>query len=434
MKLAVKITLIEALVMSLLIGSMVIIAVVTSQSGLEQKIGDAQLQLAEVTMDKIDRTLHGALQDIRAMAEDEEFEGALAGENDFKKSNEKLGELVFLTGPWDELEIFNNEGIVVAAVDEEEIGSSREGHSDEENQAFNAVMKGEIYISDVVISEDTGRPTVIFAAPVRDPNQAGKPVIGAVIGNFAWPAIEEILQEINAEAHLYNNEGFIIADSEAYYEGQILTEKVPLTNIAFQHAIEGSARTIILDSSSKDPGAYHEEVLISHAPQQGHLTYNGHGWVLLVETPTEIAFAPVKKITQRLLIAGLGLLIITLLVAFFIARSITNPINKLKDSALKISRGNFGERIDVKTGDEIGELAETFDNMRYSLKMVIDEYEKMKGKGELVKKVKVMENKQAETIKKLRAAIAEQKIARAAEQKALREYRQIKGKTKDSSN
>ena len=43
---------------------------------------------------------------------------------------------------------------------------------------------------------------------------------------------------------------------------------------------------------------------------------------------------------------------------------------------------------EVKSEDEIGELAESFDNMRYSLKMVIEEYERKFKPAEVKKTVK----------------------------------------------
>jgi methyl-accepting chemotaxis protein len=434
MKLAVKITVIGILVMALVIGSMLFISVSTFRSGLEEEVGKSQLLLAENIMGEVDRVLHNALQDIRAMAEDEEFEETLSGNEDFVKSQKKLEELQLLTGPWEELDIYNKEGVIVVSSDDDKIGGGIDKHDGNEKNIFNAVINsGENYVSDLVIAKDEGepgKPTIIFAAPVRDETVPGQPIVGVVIGKFAWPVIEEILQNSGVEVHLYNQDGFLIADSGLYHQGQILHEQVASSYTAFQHALEGQSMAMVIESVIDDPEFHHhEEVLTVHVPQQGHLTYQGSGWVLLTELPTSIAFTSATETTQNLLIAGLLLLILTVLVAFFVARSISKPLLQLQESAQRISRGNFSEKIEVKTGDEIGELAETFDNMRYSLKMVVDEYEKMKAKEEMVKKVKSLEKKQAQTIKKLRIAISEQKIASAAEQKALQKYREMQKKT-----
>lgn len=59
-------------------------------------------------------------------------------------------------------------------------------------------------------------------------------------------------------------------------------------------------------------------------------------------------------------------IIILVISSFFISIFsiiLTKPINKLNDMSKKISSGNFNERVDVKSNDEIGELANNFNLM-----------------------------------------------------------------------
>ena len=59
---------------------------------------------------------------------------------------------------------------------------------------------------------------------------------------------------------------------------------------------------------------------------------------------------------------------IALFVIFYTKRSITNPIQKLYDGAEIIGGGNLDYRLDIKTGDEIQDLAEGFNTMAGELK------------------------------------------------------------------
>lgn len=70
---------------------------------------------------------------------------------------------------------------------------------------------------------------------------------------------------------------------------------------------------------------------------------------------------------QIAVIAALGLLL-TLLVSFMLSTSMTKPLKELKAGALKIAKGNFDTRVKVKTKDEIGVLAGTFNQMAKDLK------------------------------------------------------------------
>jgi signal transduction histidine kinase/CHASE3 domain sensor protein len=55
-------------------------------------------------------------------------------------------------------------------------------------------------------------------------------------------------------------------------------------------------------------------------------------------------------------------------VVFYATRSITRPIQELHKGAELIGRGNLDHRLDIKTGDEIEELAEGFNKMARELK------------------------------------------------------------------
>ena len=56
-------------------------------------------------------------------------------------------------------------------------------------------------------------------------------------------------------------------------------------------------------------------------------------------------------------------ILVIALAAFPISRNITNPINKLIDASQKLSSGEYGYAVNVKSGDEIGRLADNFNEM-----------------------------------------------------------------------
>lgn len=57
----------------------------------------------------------------------------------------------------------------------------------------------------------------------------------------------------------------------------------------------------------------------------------------------------------------------SVVLAIYIYRSIANPISKVSTSAKKLGEGNLEERIRVSSKDEIGELADAFNNMAVGL-------------------------------------------------------------------
>ncbi len=84
--------------------------------------------------------------------------------------------------------------------------------------------------------------------------------------------------------------------------------------------------------------------------------------------------------------AMLVALLITVALGFFIARSITIPINELTEKAESMSRGDFSQKISAKSQDEIGRLADMFNLLREKLDFTLSEISNEKSKLETILK------------------------------------------------
>lgn len=97
------------------------------------------------------------------------------------------------------------------------------------------------------------------------------------------------------------------------------------------------------------------------------------GWVLTTSIPTEKAFSGVLNLRVTFVVITVLILAISLLVVYFVSRSISKPIMALRDSAQKITEGDLGTKIELKSTDEIGQLANQLDNMRESIRSRTEE-------------------------------------------------------------
>jgi signal transduction histidine kinase len=106
---------------------------------------------------------------------------------------------------------------------------------------------------------------------------------------------------------------------------------------------------------------------------QGSLVFGVYRWLperelcILTEIDQAEAFAPIIAQRNALIGVGAGLVIILALSVAFFARTLTQPILQLVSGAQKIGQGQLNHRINVKTSDEIGQLAAEFNTMAANL-------------------------------------------------------------------
>ena len=71
-------------------------------------------------------------------------------------------------------------------------------------------------------------------------------------------------------------------------------------------------------------------------------------------------------------IIGIIILVVGIFMSFLLSRRLVKNLRYLTDVTKKISTGMMERSIKVKSKDEVGELAESLERMRVSLKMAMD--------------------------------------------------------------
>ena len=94
--------------------------------------------------------------------------------------------------------------------------------------------------------------------------------------------------------------------------------------------------------------------------------------------------AAVSELTNQMLVLilealGFGLLI-SILLSFLLSKTITTPIQRLTEGAMRVAEGNFSSKIDVDSQDEIGVLTDTFNDMAGQLRDTLGQVENERNK------------------------------------------------------
>jgi HD-GYP domain-containing protein (c-di-GMP phosphodiesterase class II) len=87
------------------------------------------------------------------------------------------------------------------------------------------------------------------------------------------------------------------------------------------------------------------------------------GWGVFVQARLDVVYLPVKDMVNSALTWALAVLGVAVLAAVFSARTLSHPIKRLAAASRAFAAGEFAARVQVRSGNEIGELAHTFNGM-----------------------------------------------------------------------
>jgi putative nucleotidyltransferase with HDIG domain len=90
-------------------------------------------------------------------------------------------------------------------------------------------------------------------------------------------------------------------------------------------------------------------------------------WAVVVQKPRDEAYRGVYEMQHTARLLAMLAVLVSVALSIYAARRITNPLEVLTESSRAIARGDFSQRVHLKSRTEIGELAETFNTMSEEL-------------------------------------------------------------------
>ena len=90
--------------------------------------------------------------------------------------------------------------------------------------------------------------------------------------------------------------------------------------------------------------------------------------VLVMESNIESVYSQMSQTVSIFLNASVVAIIITIVLAVIISRGITRPISKMRRQTANIADGDYSGKVTVYGADELGELAETINDLSYKVK------------------------------------------------------------------
>jgi signal transduction histidine kinase len=372
MRFAAKIGL-SAVATALIIGPLLGAAMfLDARSLLLERIVHDQARAAAGVMEKIDRTLSVAYGDMHVIASDDFLRKFLElsslDEGLADMVSDEVEDRVKLTGPWDAMTVFDSDGRVV--FEPKGVGGvGALAESPATHTAFDHARSGKTYYSDRVVCRRTGRPVVIFAAPIFGREDPGK-VVGVVVSHYVWAPIQNILDQVEAPAtvHLLNNKGEVIGQRSGDHL-DVRSLLLPAADPA-RIALRGTEAGYSILPRSIHGGA---TSLAVDVRQRGVNAYRGVGWTLMVEIPLEVISAPIVRLARDTGLLVFGVLLAVAALFAILGRRFIRPLGELVEGVRQVERGRFDQKVTVRSKDEFGELADSFNAMVDTLRETREE-------------------------------------------------------------
>jgi signal transduction histidine kinase/CheY-like chemotaxis protein len=227
---------------------------------------------------------------------------------------------------------------------EDRVGSNADFSTQE---SYRTAIAGKVYYGPVYFQRQTEPYVTLAIGGAR--REAGVS-IAEVNLQYIWDVVNEIRVGESGRAYVVGPEGQLIAHPD-------ISRVLRNTNVSSlpQVAAAGGAGARMTSMAALDlDGA---PVVTTSA------VVEPLRWLVFVELPTSEANAPLYRALARWLLLTLAGMLLALVPALLLARSMVVPIRSLAAGAEQIGAGALEYRIHIDTGDELESLSEQFNSM-----------------------------------------------------------------------
>jgi len=241
-------------------------------------------------------------------------------------------------------------------------------------------------VSDPMISYTTGAKQIVVASSIRQDGQ----VVGMLGGALPWKDMELRLSDLFAKTFSedqLNKQVFLVSHTGIYWYHWDQSKVVHLKTDEKSQPIlnEMGQKTSMVSSILDDPNLEFaeigENILSGKKGYESYLEADSGTTNFVVYTPVpatkysigivipeSVIFAPVYSLEKLFMFTLLVVVIMALVFAVVNSRKIYWPILQLNKATKQINDGNLQEINITQSNDEIGELANSFNNMIVGLR------------------------------------------------------------------
>ena len=168
-----------------------------------------------------------------------------------------------------------------------------------------------------------------------------------------WDVVSKIKVGERGRAYVVDADGRLIAHPDI----SLVLRNTDMSRLAQVRSARAAAGSNSGEQVQEADDIAGHRVLTAYAP------VTPLGWLVFVETPIEEAYGPLYASIRRTGFVLFGALALAFIAGMFLAGRMVVPIQALRAGAARIGSGDLGQRISIKTGDEVESLANQFNDM-----------------------------------------------------------------------
>lgn len=232
-----------------------------------------------------------------------------------------------------------------------------------------AAFNGETAMSDTLISRVTNEPVVMIATPIQTVTGEKALLLARMDGYFLSNVMTDIQVGETGYAVIVNSEGTI----QGHPDKQFVKDQINFITQVEETGQQTGESQAAAEMIQNDTGYFeYEDATGEHRLMAYHTLENG--WTMGVIAAEEEMFASLDSMVKSILMSTVTMIIIAMLVAYFIGRSISKPVSQLVAVSEDLAKGDFTRLPSEKgrkRGDELGVLARSLTNMVTNMKEMI---------------------------------------------------------------
>jgi len=245
--------------------------------------------------------------------------------------------------------------IYVADVEGEQIARTGTGKLENVSRiwSFQVARGGDELVSDIYLKPVTSEPMQTITLPIID-NGA---VVGILSADICFTRIMVSVMDI----YIGRTGNVVVVADNGRVVAHTRMKQVPELDLSRLPVVEA-----VLAGEEGTMKGYTDE--LGRQVLGSYMPIRELGWGVLIQRPLADIDAEVGQLRTTIIWVTIAAVLLAVLAGWLMSRQIAKPIGQLASASKRVAQGDLSTPVDVKSSNEIGVLANSFNQMIVSLK------------------------------------------------------------------